>query len=255
MRFSILWALLLMAIPTFQAAGTGQAGVGAITLSWPTHQADDIGLLMVETDDEAAVLSGAGASDWTELDASPQSSAGRTRLTVFRARATGSSQSDVTVDDPGNHAVGQILTYRGCITTGSPVDVDAGDFETGNETVFVVPGATTTVADCLVVMIVANEANSDADQFTADDWTNADLSDVVAAGRQHFQSTVGNGGGVYPSDGGKASAGAYGTSTGTFIAGVDQGRISVAFKPPVVTAAYLPLDRAHQPQHQVLMAA
>src|SRR5437870_2263987 len=35
--------------PTFQAAGTAQPGTGALTVAWPTHQTDDIGLLIVET--------------------------------------------------------------------------------------------------------------------------------------------------------------------------------------------------------------
>jgi hypothetical protein len=239
-----------MAIPNFQAAGAQAASVGSPIVSWPTHVADDVGILMIETMGSEAVpsLSGAGAADWTELSSSPQWSTGGSgadsRLTVFWARADSASMDDVTVDDSGDHQVCQILTYRGCITTGSPINVTAGGNSGGSaDTAIAVPGATTTVADCLVVAMVANPANSSTDQFTADDWANSDLSNVVAAGRQHIQSTVGNGGGVYPTDGGKATAGAYGTTTGTFISSVRQAWISLALAPPAAAAG-----RRFQPQ-------
>jgi hypothetical protein len=247
-----------VAIPTFQAAGTSQESASAITLSWPTHATDDIGLLFVETEtNNTATLSGAGAADWTELDASHQATTGgteTTRLTMFRARATSASMSDVTVDDSGNHQIGIIITYRGCITTGNPVDVDAGDSTSSDSTSLVVPGATTTVADCIVIAASSNGTDNPAadPQLDAADWANSDLSDVVAAGRVNEQTNRGTGGGIYSTDGGKATAGAYGTTTATWDNNTGMGRISVALKPPVA-AEHVPPDLMHRSQMPVIL--
>src|SRR5712691_6376584 len=91
--------------PTFQAVGTAQSGTGALTgagaVAWPTHSAEDIGLLIIQTNNQAVTL-GTNAADWTQVTNSPQGTgttgtagALATRLTAFWSRATSSSMGAV----------------------------------------------------------------------------------------------------------------------------------------------------------------
>lgn len=60
-----------MALPTFQAAGTPQGNSGNLTVPWPTHQAGDVALLLVEsTGGQAANL--ATANGFASVTNSPQ---------------------------------------------------------------------------------------------------------------------------------------------------------------------------------------
>jgi hypothetical protein len=43
-----------MAIPVHQDSGAGQADTGAFSVAWPTHQADDVGLLFTNQCDQGA---------------------------------------------------------------------------------------------------------------------------------------------------------------------------------------------------------
>lgn len=220
-----------MALPTFQAAGTEASGTTSCTPAWPTHQADDIGLLFVETSGTAAP---AAPSGWTQVTDSPQYADGgagatRTRLSVFWRRAAGSSESTPTVTTDVNHVIAQILTFRGCITSGDPWDVTAGD-NTGatTSTSVSIPGDTTTVADCLIVAACCSVFDTATDQFSS--WANGDLANVTEQA-DAFTAT-GNGGGFGVATGEKASAGAYGATTATLANAANQGRISIALKPP-----------------------
>src|SRR2546426_12164839 len=59
------------AAPSFGLAGTSQAGTDTISVAWPTHATNDIGLLVIETDNDAVTL-GTNAADWTQVTNSPQ---------------------------------------------------------------------------------------------------------------------------------------------------------------------------------------
>src|SRR6266571_3925894 len=85
--------------PTYQAVGTVQSGTGTLTgataVAWPAHAIDDIGLLIIQTDNQAVTL-GTNGGNWTQVTNSPQgtgtsAAAGATRLTVFWSRATSTS--------------------------------------------------------------------------------------------------------------------------------------------------------------------
>lgn len=41
--------------PTFQAAGTKAVGAGDISVTWPAHTTNDIGVLLVTTDRKSVV--------------------------------------------------------------------------------------------------------------------------------------------------------------------------------------------------------
>src|SRR3989344_4642289 len=103
----------------FQAAGTAVYGTNAQSPTWPTHLADDIALLFIETscaDASYPTLSTANGFTYlsTQVTTSTCASTDGTRLTIYWARATSSSMAAPTISITGvNHIVAQILTYRG----------------------------------------------------------------------------------------------------------------------------------------------
>ncbi len=219
-----------MALPTYQAAGTLVATQTSGAVSWPTHAADDIGVLIIEYDPNGGT-DPTGLSGWTEFTGSPiktgTSPATSCALSVWWRRATSSSEGSITVPDCGNHFVARIVTIRGCITSGNPFDVvSSGAFSGTEDTSQSIPGATTTVADCLVLLLCANGGN-----FTTNSWsslTNADLSSLTDQASVH--DTIGNGGGFLVATGVKSSAGSYGTTTVTSQRTSAEASISIAFK-------------------------
>src|SRR5439155_20563953 len=126
--------------PAYQAAGTVQSGTGTLTVAWPAHAINDIGLLIIETQNDAVTLA-ANAANWTQVTNSPQgtgTTSTGTRLTVFWSRATSTSMGNVGLTGTGmDHQIAQILTFRGVTTSGNPWDVTAGD---------VTPSTTTAVS-------------------------------------------------------------------------------------------------------------
>lgn len=228
-----------MAIPTFVAAGAIASGTGNVTPGLPAGwQANDIHLLLVETQGGEVVTAPSG---WTATASSPQESSGggveSTRLSVFWRRAVG-GDTDPTVTDPGNHAVAVILGVRGCPTTGDPWNVSSGGGEDVTDASLTVPGATTTVADCLVVMMASRGSDLAGADFSA--WANADLATVTE--RFDDGSIAGAGGGIGAATGEKAAAGAYGNTTATLGTAARKAYITLALKP--VAGGAFTLDAA-----------
>src|SRR3989449_10970763 len=168
--------------PTYQAAGTIQSSTSTtLSVPWPAHAIGDIGLLIIETQNQAVTL-GTNAANWTPVTNSPQGTGTTnntgTRLTVFWSRATSTSMGAVGVNDSGDHQIAQIITFRGVVATGNPWDVTAGDVTPSTTTAVSIPGATTTVPDTLVVAIVSNGSDLSAAQVPGS-FTNSDLSSVT----------------------------------------------------------------------------
>src|SRR5438093_152938 len=217
--------------PTYQAARTVQRGTGTLTVAWPAHAINDIGLLIIETQNEAVTL-GTNAANWTTVTNSPQgtgTTSTGTKLTVFWSRATSTSMGAVGVNDAGDHQIAQIITFRGVVATGNPWDVTAGDVTPSTTTAVSIPGATTTVQDTLVVAIVSNGSDINAAQIPGS-FTNSDLSSVTK--QQDNQTTASGGGGFTVATGSKALAGAYGPTSATLGFSSLQGRMSIALRPP-----------------------
>ena len=218
--------------PSFQAAGTQAAGTGAVTPSWPTHQANDIALLIVETaGGEAASLSTAqGFTAVTGGTFGDNVDTGGSRLTLFWKRATSSSESAPTVADAGDHTLAQIVTFRGVIKTGDPWDVVGGNGTSGTaENGFTIPQVTTTTARTLLVNIVS--ANGMANPLHLDIQWNSGA--VVATA----ETSAGNDGEFSVATQNALAAGVTTQATGVFWnvhfdieAAQRQARIAIALK-------------------------
>ena len=217
------------AAPTYQALGSAVNGTGAITVAWPAHQANDVALLVVETANQAVTLS--TPAGFAAVTNSPQSTGtaggtAATRLTVFWKRATTSAEASAVVADSGDHQDARIITFRGVVASGNPWDVTAGNTAAASTSVSI-PGATTTVANTLVVAIVANATDTTSSRTSA--WANASLASITE--RMDSNTTQGNGGGIGIGVGVKATAGAYSATTATLATSSVQARMSIALKP------------------------
>jgi hypothetical protein len=215
--------------PTFVAAGAVAHNTVGITPALPAGIAtNDILLLFVETNNQIISITNQNGGTWTQVTSPPQGTTG-TRLTAFWSRYNG-TQGAPTTSDSGDHQVGIIIAVRGVATSGNPWDVAGGGVEITSDTSGSIPGATTTVANTLVVTAIAinlPDGNYDNNRFSS--WTNANLTSLTE--RVDCSRNSGNGGGIGIATGVKATAGAYGNTTVTLATAATKGMMSIAIKP------------------------
>lgn len=206
-----------------------QLNVAGVTHSWSANSVDvdDIIVVVCETSGGEAVSIPAGYTEFTD---SPQNSGSgtTTRLTAMWKRSDG-TETGVTIADPGDHLLSIAFIIRGCHTSGDPYDVTSGGTETTADTSLSIPGATTTKANCLIIMLATNGSDVGANAY-AKAWANADLTQVQ--GVYGVSTNVGNGGAIDVGRGVKAAAGSYGNSTATLIASFEKAYMTIAFKAP-----------------------
>ena len=227
-----------MALPTYVAAGASDNNIAALSLPLPTGwAAGDIHLLLVETANEAVTT----PTGYTELGVQANRGSGTaagtdaTRLAVYWRRAVAGDTDPVAVADAGNHAVGIIAGFRGCITTGNPWDVFADSVEATSDTSVSITGVTTTVADCLVIYAFTSGFDAGTDQMSGAP-SNASLANLTQ--RFDANGAAGNGGTIVLVTGEKATAGATGTLTATLLNASRKGQLVLALKPPVGGTLY-----------------
>lgn len=224
-----------MAFPNYAGQGATAAAGVAITVPWPAgHQINDLGLLLMQTSDEAPGLD--PPSGWLAAPDSPQGTgtpgaAGSTRLTVYYRRATSTAEADASVGDSGNHQLGQILTFSGVITTGSPFDTSAGSVQAVASTSITIPGGTTVTDECLIILMGAHATDGAANQFS--NFVNAGLANITE--RSDRGTSAQAGGGFMLTSAEKSTAGAFGTTTADVATSSVLASLMLALKPAVVS--------------------
>jgi hypothetical protein len=219
--------------PVFQAAGTAQSGINALTVAWPSHLTNDIGILVIETGGEGTTLSITAPTGWAAITGSPVTDVTTTsgsKLQVWWKRAASAAETSVTVPDSGDHQVARIYTFRGCITTGDPWDVATTGNKTTASTTATVPSLTTAVQDTLVVAIIGRPDDS-ASTTHFGTLTNANLTGIASAGEAGTQS--GHGGGFVLEYGAFLGPGSTGTSTATKTASTTDTYMALALRAPL----------------------
>lgn len=235
-----------MAAPFVQAVGAGIGGTTTISPAWPAHDADDIGILLLECAEVGAV-SLATAAGFVACPSSPIAAGGgtlatETVLTAFWCRATSTSMGAPTTNDPGNHIAGLIFTIRGAKATGDPFDASASSGDAGAGTTTTWPTITTAVADCLVLLLATRSNDDDAASWSA--ITNAALSSIIE--HADIGTIAGNGGGALVASGVKATAGAVGSTTATVVSSRN-ATLTLAVAPDsavLTTTGQLPISLA-----------
>lgn len=219
-----------MALPTWQADGTAVGGAAGFNVSWPGHLTDDIGLLLVNTSNQAL----ATPAGWTLVGTTgtgTAATADSAAIYVFWKRATSGAEPVAVIPDSGDHQVAVIVTFRGCVLTGPPVDVFATSIKAANATTSTLPEVTTSGADRLVVACISTGQES-----VQSAWSMAGLSSFTARG--FGTTTAGVDGGIACASGGKATAGATGTGSVTHSITSKAAMLTLALRP---NAIYFPL--------------
>jgi hypothetical protein len=162
--------------PAFQAASSVETGVGVdVEVDWPTHAANDVALFSVAVFSQGAAATLATPTGWTHIAnrTQPGDDDGHITNYMFWRRASSSAMGSVTATFPATYAVSMsavITTYRGCITTSSPVD----------DSITYIGGPGTTHGGWVLLTNFANQLHVTAiacvvsGGFSA--WTNADLT-------------------------------------------------------------------------------
>jgi hypothetical protein len=198
--------------PTFQAAGTAVASTGtSVSAAWPTHLADDIGLVVIETSGNSATLT--PPTGWAAIPGTPVTDVATTagsKLHVWWKRAASSAEGSVATGAATDHIVARLYTFRGCITTGNPWNVTTTGTKTTASTTATVPALVTTLDDTLITMIVGRpDDSSSTTHFGVP--VNANLTGLADRGEAGTANN--NGGGFVLSTGIDATPGNTGTST------------------------------------------
>jgi len=221
-----------MALPTFQAKGTLEASaISSITPDWPSHQAGDIGILIVEsTGGQTPSLSTPQGFQLVTQSNTGATTSG-TRLQVYWCRATSGSMSSPTVSMPGNHVMGLIFTIRGARAEGNPIAAYATNTKGSASTSITFPAVTTPYNDCLVFYCAARDNDNASAAFSSASGGNtASQSERVDEG-----NTAGNGGGFGVYSGTLASLGSSGTLGATVTSSIN-AMVTIAIMPATFVA-------------------
>ena len=223
-----------MAAPTFvglNELALSASGSGSVV--WTVgHQADDIGVIVVQTANQT-VSTPTGFTLLGNIGTGSAGAAGAVAVWVFWKRATSAAEGDVTIADAGDHVRARMLLFRGCETSGSPLDgaaVTDTVAAASATTAVSIAMPTTTVADTFCVGLVANATDATNNQTTVGSWVNAALAGFTRV--LNGNTNVGVGGGCDGGGGTKAAAGAVGNSTSTLGTASAQALLSFALKPP-----------------------
>lgn len=217
--------------PVFQAVGAQQNSTGAsVNVAWPTHLADDIGLVVIETSGNSATLT--PPAGWVAVPGTPVTDVATTagsKLHVWWRRATSSAMGTVATGAATDHIVARLYTFRGCVTTGNPWNVTTTGTKTTASTTATVPSLTTTLDDTLITMIVGRpDDSSSVAHFGVP--VNAGLTGLGEAAEA---GTInGNGGGFVVSYGIESTPGSTGTSTLSKTASTTDTYVVLALKAP-----------------------
>lgn len=221
-----------MALPTVAAVSTSlsEDSGASIIVALPAHQADDILLVVLEhrpTEDVSTATPGWVAVTDSPVHSSTDANAG-TILSCYWKRAADGAETEPTFTGfDANHCFGAAIVIRGCVASGNPWDVTASSLASSGTTVVSIPGDTTTVNDCLIVLLCTHAGDISTAAFSGE--TNADLANLTE--RFDASDASGNGGGIGIWTGEKATAGAFGATAATLSGSYEQARLTIALKP------------------------
>lgn len=166
-----------MAVPTFISAGAianDLTGAASVTPTPPAHLADDI--LIAVGFNQAAAAASTVTAGWTNFRAS-----GGARFQFWWKRATGPGTAGPTITAASTDQFALVYVFRGCIATGTPMEIPNGNGETTSTTPSGNFPGTTLGPDRLGVIIAANDDDTTyASGLPPSGWTLAsDASDAT----------------------------------------------------------------------------
>lgn len=217
-----------MAVPTFVNLGTITSNQNAITPPFGTGwQADDIMIGIGECNGNQAYTVPTG---WAHVTGSPVNVDTSTRLTVIWRRFVGGDTA-LSWGDSGDHNIGQIGAFRGVKTSGDPWNAVAVDQETVADTSATWPAVTTTVADCLILFIIATGRDiASTNNITTALSGGTGLTSITERTDNWVATLAGGGIGMITAT--KAAAGSTGNPTATMGSTDSKALMTLALQEP-----------------------
>ena len=212
-----------MPVPRVRAVGAITSGTGTITLGEPAGTADgDLQIMQIECDPADAAVTCTG---WTHIPGSPvnQDSALTTDTRLSMLYRVRSGAGTLTTNDPGDHIIGRMINIMaGTYDQGNPFNAIGTGTDTTEDTSASVPGAVTTIRDCLILIAIASgfdRATNATNEYSG--FTNAALTNIV---EQIDNARIdGNGGTIGMASASYAGPGDYGATTATLANAVPEG--------------------------------
>jgi hypothetical protein len=206
--------------PTYIGKGAANGTNGAAVASYPAGiSAGDLLVLVAQTDQNDSITTPAG---WTLLISVTSTECDLRVYTKFHT--TGSS---VTISWSGDHIVYQVLGFRD-VKASAPIDASTTGNHTGLGSNVNIPGVSTTLANCLVLAMVAHDIATNGSVVS--NWANGNLSEATEL--TDVSSTIGWDGGFGIYAGYKLTAGAVGTTTASLTQAKKRAYACLALAPP-----------------------
>ena len=246
-----VWSFSTPAHPSgvsYAGAGAPAASTGPVTLELPEGLLPgDILIVFLQTAGPHTYLADTAGGRWLALArrvASPQSVGtgnDEVHLTAYYSRYNG-TQGAPTTNDSGDHQLGVILAFRGVVANGVPWDAVDGTTRSDGLTSAFIPGATTTVANTLVVGAIATASPAVDGTNNFSGWSPRIAGMENLTERIDISTSAGNGG-------------ALGVATADFApAGVSYGRIELDLAVPSNRAMLSAALRPEVPPGQIVDA-
>lgn len=206
---------------TFVAAGTaGAAASGNVVPGMPAGvSANDILICVAHTGEQTAMsMSG----DWTEI---VQANGGGTssRMAVFYCRYSGSAPDTTVSSATASSIISGIAAFRGCVASGSPVDV-VGSTTAGTSATIAHAGITVVSG---TLLLAVNGSGNDSSRTNISGWSSA----FDPGGNNAFLTTLGFPDGAVAISYKAISAGSTGTINQTQSLTVNNCSVLISLKP------------------------
>lgn len=225
-----------MAVLYQAKSGTWTSSATATTSpAWPTHTTGDIALLFIEAagGDTISLTNAQGFQAVTGSPWKTGTGTAGTQLAVYWHRATSGSMTAPTVADAGDHHYAGIVTFRGGIASGDPIDAISGGTKASASTTATLNSVTTNVANCLIVYAITKDLDATA-AFTTS-ITNSNLSSITE--RHDAGATAGGGGGIAVVTGEYVGPGSIGTASWSGTSSIN-AFVTIALKPAITWTGY-----------------
>lgn len=229
-----------MAVPTFVGKNLATGGINALPVANnPTGIATADIMFLVTQAVGAETISLSTPASYTEAPSSPQATGTAllgTRGAVWLKRAESATPALPTIADPGDHVLAQLMAFRDGGSTSDAININAsaGGIKASASTTITFPSVTTTVADCLIIMIGFRDLDSGAAWVSG--TTNSNLTSITE--QTDGGGTNGVGGGYCVITGIMATPGVVGTTTATVTSSINT-MITLALAPPATTPTNL----------------
>ena len=219
-----------MAISFIGASTNVAAASGNISITPPVTQTDDILICAVTTRDNVVLTFPAG---WTKYQEANNGTS--LRSTLAWKRAVGAEGAFTITHTAGDAIVGNVVVYRGCLATASPINASVMTVNTSSSTC-TAASITSIVDGCRLVFTM-----HDADNGSSSAQSSANLGSLTE--RFDNLTTLGLDTAVSGADpdSNQATAGASGSSTGTFSLGPDLNNGGNTFLAPAPELSNQPI--------------